>query len=92
MRLPVGAMPGFPYLSGLDPILTIPRHAQPRGRVPAGAVIIGGAQAGIMPITAPSGWHILGQTRLSLFDPERSRPAMMAPGDQVRFVIEAILP
>lgn len=81
----VGAMPGFVYLSGLDPRLATPRRAVPRMAVPVGSVIIGGAQAGIMPLTAPSGWHILGVTPLSLFDPLRMPPALFAPGDEIRF-------
>lgn len=82
----VGAMPGFVYLSGLDPALAMPRLSSPRSGVPAGSVIVGGAQAGIMPVTAPSGWHILGHTDLSLFDPHRTRPALFKPGDRIRFV------
>ena len=81
----VGAMPGFVYLSGLDPLLATPRRAVPRMAVPVGSVIIGGAQAGIMPLTAPSGWHILGVTPLALFDPHRQPPARFAPGDEIRF-------
>ncbi len=88
----VGAMPGFVYLSGLDPVLATPRNTRPRSAVPAGAVIIGGAQAGIMPITAPSGWHILGETGLSLFDPHRTRPALFAAGDRIRFVASGATP
>src|SRR5690606_30728393 len=30
----LGFAPGFPYLLGLDPVLHIPRRAQPRTRVP----------------------------------------------------------
>ncbi|WP_137153890.1 5-oxoprolinase subunit PxpB [Rhizobium sp. FKL33] len=85
----VGAMPGFVYLSGLDPQLAAPRLSSPRDGVPDGSVIVGGAQAGIMPVTAPSGWHILGRTDLSLFDATRDRPALFAPGDRLRFVPEA---
>ena len=44
----VGAMPGFPYLSGLDPALAWGRRSSPRPKVVEGAVIIGGAQAGVM--------------------------------------------
>ena len=84
----VGAMPGFVYLSGLDPDLAMPRLANPRSGVPKGSVIIGGTQAGIMPVTAPSGWHILGRTPLDLFDPHRTRPALFKPGDRIRFVPE----
>lgn len=86
----VGAMPGFVYLSGLDPLLARPRRANPRGTVPQGAVMIGGAQAGIMPVTAPSGWHILGMTDLKLFDPKREPPATFRPGDRIRFVAESV--
>ncbi len=81
----VGAMPGFVYLSGLDPVLACPRRASPRASVPQGAVMIGGAQAGIMPCTAPSGWHILGMTDMVLFDPPRDPPASFRPGDRIRF-------
>lgn len=86
----VGAMPGFVYLSGLDPVLAAPRLANPRQGVPKGSVIIGGTQTGIMPITAPSGWHILGRTPLDLFDPMRVRPALFKPGDRIRFVPERL--
>lgn len=86
----VGAMPGFVYLSGLDPRLALPRRAVPRMAVPEGSVIIGGAQAGIMPLTAPSGWHILGHTDFHLFDPLREPPAALRAGDRIRFVVKEI--
>jgi 5-oxoprolinase (ATP-hydrolysing) subunit B len=86
----IGAMPGFPYLSGLDPVLATPRRAVPRQGVPKGAVIVGGGQAGMMPITAPSGWHILGHSDFTLFDPQRARPATLQPGDVVRFTIAGV--
>lgn len=86
----VGAMPGFVYLSGLDPALALPRRAVPRMGVPEGSVIIGGAQAGIMPLTAPSGWHILGHTDYRLFDPMREPPAALRAGDRIRFIVTEI--
>lgn len=86
----IGAMPGFPYLSGLDPALSTPRRAVPRQGVPKGAVIVGGGQAGIMPIKAPSGWHILGHTDFVLFDPHRASPATLKPGDTVRFTVAGV--
>jgi len=86
----VGAMPGFPYLSGLDPALATPRLPVPRQGIPKGAVIVGGGQAGIMPITAPSGWHVLGRTSFVLFDPARPEPAALAPGDRLRFEIAGV--
>ena len=86
----VGGMPGFPYLSGLDPMLACKRRSSPRARVVAGAVIIGGAQAGIMPVTAPSGWHIVGQTAPTLFDLACDQPVLLRPGDTVRFTVAGI--
>lgn len=81
----LGFAPGFPYLLGLDPALQTPRRAQPRLRVPAGSVAIGGAQTGIYPAELPGGWHLIGRTPLALFDPARDPPCLLAPGDRVRF-------
>lgn len=83
----LGFAPGFPYLLGLDPVLAMPRLETPRLRVPAGSVAIGGAQAGIYPREGPGGWRLLGRTSRGLFDAERDPPALVAPGDRVRFVV-----
>lgn len=82
----LGFAPGFPYLLGLDPVLAMPRHAQPRTRVAAGSVGIGGAQTGIYPRESPGGWQIIGRTPLVLFDAARAEPSLLQPGDRVRFV------
>ncbi|MEO8614527.1 MAG: 5-oxoprolinase subunit PxpB [Luteolibacter sp.] len=81
----VGFSPGFPYLSGLPERLNLPRRKTPRLAVPAGSVAIAGGQAGIYPFTSPGGWHVLGQTGEKLFDPNVAQPALLQPGDQVRF-------
>lgn len=82
----IGFAPGFPYLSGLDPALALPRLATPRARVEAGSVAIGGAQTGIYPRESPGGWRLLGRTPLVLFDPQRGSPSRLQPGDRARFV------
>ncbi len=82
----IGFAPGFPYFSGLDPALALPRLAAPRTRVPAGSIGIGGAQTGIYPRESPGGWRLIGRTPLTLFDPLRASPSLLAPGDRVRFV------
>jgi KipI family sensor histidine kinase inhibitor len=82
----IGFAPGFPYLSGLDPALALPRLATPRTRVLAGSVAIGGAQTGLYPRESPGGWRLIGRTPLRLFDPARASPSLLAPGDRVRFV------
>lgn len=81
----LGFAPGFAYLLGLDIRLHTPRRAQPRTRVPAGSVAIGGAQTGIYPRELPGGWQIIGRTTANLFDAERAPPALLAPGQRVRF-------
>lgn len=82
----LGFAPGFPYLLGLDPALAVPRLAQPRQRVEAGSVAIGGAQTGIYPHPGPGGWRVIGRTTLELFDPRREPASLLQPGDRVRFV------
>lgn len=84
----LGFVPGFVYLSGLDPRLVLPRRASPRTRVPAGSVAIAGAQTGIYPAATPGGWHLIGHTDVRLFDPERDPPMTVRVGDRVRFVPE----
>ena len=74
----------------LDPALAIARRSTPRLAVPVGSVIVGGAQAAVMPQTSPSGWHIIGHTNVALFDPHRDEPSTLAPGDIVRFTIEDV--
>lgn len=86
----IGAVPGFPYLAGLDPRLAKPRRNVPRVKVEGGAVMLAGVQAGILPVTSPSGWHVLGRTSLSLFDPFASPPVVLQPGDRVRFTVEEL--
>jgi KipI family sensor histidine kinase inhibitor len=82
----LGFAPGFPYLLGLDPRLHVPRLAQPRQRVAAGSVAIGGAQTGIYPRSGPGGWRVIGRTTLDLFDAARDPASLLQPGDRVRFV------
>src|SRR4051812_44924756 len=81
----LGFMPGFPYLSGLPAALAMPRRPVPRKEVPAGAVGIGGNQAGIYPTASPGGWNIIGRTPVRLFTPQKNPPALLCAGDTVRF-------
>jgi 5-oxoprolinase (ATP-hydrolysing) subunit B len=81
----IGAHAGFGYLGGLDPRLHSPRLASPRLRIPAGSVAIGGTQAGVIAQDSPSGWRVLGRTDVRFFDAQAVPPALLAPGDIVRF-------
>ncbi|MGQ7846803.1 5-oxoprolinase subunit PxpB [Granulosicoccus sp. 3-233] len=86
----LGSQPGFPYLGGLDERLAEPRRTEPRVRVEAGSVVIGGGQTGIISRTSPSGWHIIGHTETQLFDINRTQAALLSPGDRVRFTAVAM--
>lgn len=81
----IGFMPGFAYLGGLDPALTTPRRLQPRMRVPAQSISIGGGQAAIMTVEGPSGWHMMGRTPMRAFLPGRDPVFLYEPGDEIRF-------
>ena len=74
----IGFLPHFPYLIGLPRRLATPRLSTPRLRVPAGAVAIGGAQAGVYPRESPGGWNLIGRTDPALLLP-------LEPGDRVVF-------
>lgn len=81
----LGFLPGFSYLLGLDPRLAMPRRSEPRARIPASTVSIGGQQTAIGSIEGPSGWHVIGRTPVRPFHPGRSPEFLFAPGDRIRF-------
>jgi len=88
----LGFTPGFAYLGLLAEALETPRRPTPRVRVPAGTVAIAGRQTAIYPVASAGGWSLLGRTSRRLFDPYRADPALLAPGDRVRFVPVPELP
>ena len=85
----LGFAPGFAYLLGLPPSLTMPRLATPRLQVPAGSVGIAGAQTGLYALSTPGGWRLIGRTSLTLFDPDRQPPFTLQAGDRIRFVAQS---
>ncbi|MHB1146040.1 MAG: 5-oxoprolinase subunit PxpB [Lutibacter sp.] len=82
----IGFLPGFLYLGGLSEKLYFPRRNSPRLKVPKGAIAIGGNQTGIYPQSSPGGWHIIGNTPISLFDVKKKSPCTITPGDEIRFI------
>lgn len=80
-----GFAPGFGYLTGLPEPLRQPRLDTPRARILTGSVGLAGEYTGVYPRTSPGGWRLLGHTEEVLFDPRRDPPALLAPGDEVRF-------
>jgi KipI family sensor histidine kinase inhibitor len=80
-----GFAPGFAYLTGGDPRLSVPRRDEPRTTVPAGAVGLAGEYSGVYPRPSPGGWQLIGRTDAVLWDADRDPPALLAPGGSVRF-------
>jgi KipI family sensor histidine kinase inhibitor len=81
----IGFTSGFPYLGEVPEALSTPRRETPRTRVPKGSVAIAQRQTGIYPVQTPGGWHIIGWTPVTLFDPHAEPPSLLEMGDRVRF-------
>jgi KipI family sensor histidine kinase inhibitor len=80
-----GFAPGFAYLGDLDTRLRLPRRGTPRTRVPRGSVAIADHYTAVYPGASPGGWHLIGTTPLTMFDPAREPAALLRPGMRVRF-------
>ena len=63
-----------------------PRLANPRIKIPAGSVGIGGSQTGIYPLDSPGGWQLIGKTPVKTYDPLREPPILFEAGQYIRFV------
>ena len=86
----MGFAPGFGYLEPIEaPVLpwsSLPRRTTPRAMVPAGSVALAAGMSAIYPTSSPGGWHLIGTSRCTLFDPDNdSRPTQLVPGATVRF-------
>ena len=87
----LGSHPGYCYLGGMDERIATPRRHTPVLRIPGGAVSIGGAQTGVSASDGPSGWNTIGHTDIHFFDPVRSPPVLLRPGDSIRFRAERVV-
>lgn len=81
----LGFLPGFVYLGGLDQSIATPRRVSPRLRTPPGTISIGGVQAIVASLEAPSGFHLLGRTPVRNFMPDRDPAVIIGAGDELRF-------
>ncbi|MFF7710352.1 5-oxoprolinase subunit PxpB [Pseudomonas sp. NPDC007930] len=86
----VASAPGFGYLGGLDPAIYMPRKKVPSLHMLKGMVTIGGLQSGIAVLDGPNGWNAIGFAHTAMFDAHAAQPALLAPGDTVRFLPERI--
>jgi KipI family sensor histidine kinase inhibitor len=80
-----GFAPGFGYLVTDAEWPQVPRRDSPRTRVPAGSVALAGEFSSVYPREGPGGWQLIGRTDAPLWTPGASRPALLAPGTEVRF-------
>lgn len=80
-----GFAPGFAYLTGGDPRLEVPRRDSPRTAVPAGSVALAGTFSAVYPRESPGGWQLIGRTDAVLWNTHRPEPALIRPGNRVRF-------
>lgn len=81
----IGFVAGFPYLGEVADEIATPRLKTPRLHVPAGSVGIAEKQTGVYPRESPGGWQIIGRSPLRLFDVKRHPPALIQPGETVKF-------
>jgi KipI family sensor histidine kinase inhibitor len=80
-----GSPAGAPMLDGPRFPKPVPRLANPRPVVPAGAVAVAGRQAVVSARPAPGGWCVIGRTPRTLVDVDRRPLAVFSPGDAFRF-------
>ena len=81
----VGFLPDYPYLGDLAPEIALSRKVTPSLRIPARSIAIAERMTAVYPLESPGGWHVIGRTPMKLFDETATRPALLAPGDRVRF-------
>ncbi len=84
-----GFAPGFTYCVPAEGDHTytwdVPRRSSPRTAVPAGAVGLAGQFSAVYPRTSPGGWQLLGHTTQPMWDTNAEQPALLQPGDTVRY-------
>ncbi|WP_082696940.1 5-oxoprolinase/urea amidolyase family protein [Kocuria rosea] len=81
-----GFAPGFFYCVGdAEDGLDVPRRDTPRTAVPTGSVALAGRFSAVYPRSSPGGWQLIGRTAARMFDLDRDDPALLRPGDRVRY-------
>ena len=81
----IGFSPGFVYCGFHPAELELPRRETVRGQVPTGTLLFAARQTAIASTPIPTGWHVIGHTDFSNFDPAASPPTILREGDEVAF-------
>lgn len=80
-----GFAPGYAYLGGVRAELQLPRKDTALRDVPAGSVIIAGAQCIVTTLMMPTGWWIIGRSPTAILQDDPARPFLFDVGDAVQF-------
>lgn len=64
----------------------VPRRADERVETPAGSVAMAEEFSGAFPRSSSSRWQIIGRTDAVLWEPSSAQPALIRPGDRVRYL------
>lgn len=80
-----GFAPGYAYLAGVPQPIRLPRKPAARRDVPAGSVLIAGAQCLVSTLTMPTGWWIIGRSPSRILTGDPQRPFLFDVGDRVQF-------
>ena len=84
-----GFAPGYAYMDGVAPALHLPRKLVPVRSRPPGTVMIAGGQCLITTLPMPTGWWVIGMTRVAVLRDDPAAPFLFRPGDRVRFVAQS---
>jgi len=88
--LATGFAPGFVYCGMHEHLPDIPRRKQLHARVPPGTVLFAAGQTAVTSTTVPTGWHVIGRTDFSNFEPLSDPPTRLQAGDRIRFVTRSV--
>ncbi|MEV0983041.1 carboxyltransferase domain-containing protein [Brevibacterium sp. NPDC049920] len=80
-----GFAPGFTYCVPAAGGWDVPRRESPRTAVPPGSVALAGEFSAVYPRRTPGGWQLIGRTDTPMWDESADPPALIAPGDTVRY-------
>lgn len=83
--LATGFAPGFVYCGFHPGTLVLPRRNSVRPLVKAGSVLFAAGQTAIAATDIPTGWHVIGHTDFSNFDPTAVPPTQLKAGDRLTF-------
>ncbi len=83
--LTTGFAPGFVYCGFHHDGLDLPRRTNVRRQVPAGTVLFAAQQTAVTSTPIPTGWHVIGHTEFSNFNPVADPPTILREGDEIAF-------